>query len=497
PPQKVLTAAQFQILKKHEDLDNRQKVGRATDSDDEYEDDEDDEATQAQKRKLQEHKEAQHKIWRQRMSKAIGDQSSPLPTRASFQRSGQNTPSFLFDNSFATSEAGGSGGSSDDEDIPLAVLQAHGFPSKTNTPDPRHSAHSYLGLSRPLSSVGSLPRPGSPGGARSVAGGPRGSLPPFARKLPQDPYLGSSDLVNREAPGFNNQRPTSVYTPVAGSPMPNIPNGLVGVIAEEERQRSMRRGSPNQPGLRQSAYLPPPAPAIVPGMPLIGMPAVPMGPGMMPMIGAGQAGLGSEQQQQQLNQQMFQLLQQQSAMLQQLMTQGGTPNVQQPLSFANTPISPQARPMSLAAANVRQRESRTMSMVNLAPPMQPRTMSMINIPQPNMGGNFGMEGLMSGAASVRGLGLHDNHYAPSVAPSERSNIGQPSRYKPVQSSNLADTDSTITATKTIQPSKAEKKRSFLSAIIHPSNKGRTKENAVVDEDEEDWSSFAMKRRGHA
>jgi hypothetical protein len=151
----------------------------------------------------------------------------------------------------------------------------------------------------------------------------------------------------------------------------------------------------------------------------------------------------------------------------------------------------------MAAGSVRQMDSRTMSMVNLAPPpMQPRTMSMVNIPQPHMGTSFGMEGFMSGSASVHGLGLQDNHYAPSVAPSERSNIGQPSRYKPVQSSNLADGGSTITAPSTIQPSKAEKKKSFLSAIIHPTHKGRGKENAVDDE-EEDWSSFAMKRRAHA
>src|SRR5262249_20923783 len=274
------------------------------------------------------------------------------------------------------------------------------------------------------------------------------------------PYLGSSDLLNpanREAPGFNSQRPPSVYNPVGGAPPPNIPNGLVGVIAEEERQRNMRRGSPNQPGLRQSAYLPPPVPPMVPGMPMVGLPAMGMAPGMMPMMGVGQAGPGAEQQQ--LNQQMFQLLQQQSAMLQQLMSQGGALGVQQPAPFANTPISPQTRPMSMAAGSVRQMDSRTMSMVNLAPPMQPRTMSMINIPQPHMGTSFGMEGLMSGAASVRGLGLQDNHYAPSVAPSERSNIGQPTRYKPVQSSNLADGGSTITAISTIQPSKVEKKKS--------------------------------------
>jgi hypothetical protein len=226
------------------------------------------------------------------------------------------------------------------------------------------------------------------------------------------------------------------------------------------------------------------------GMPMMGMPA----PGMMPMAGIGPGATGPEQQQ--LNQQMFQLLQQQTVMIQQLMSQGGPQGMQQATPFSNASTTPQTRPMSIAAGSVRPTGARTMSMVNFAPPNQARTMSMINI-QPNMGPPFSMDTILPSGASIHGMGLHGNgHYAPSVAPSERSNVGQPSRYKPVQSSTLADGGSTITATSTIQASNADRKKSFLSAIIHPSNKGRGKEN-VPDDDDDDWSNFAAKRRGRA
>jgi len=451
-PKKRYTAAQFTFLKKHE-MSNES-------ADDDYDDDEDDEVTRAQKRRLQEHKDAQHKIWRQRMSKAIGDQ-----TTTSLHAGFHSSPNLLLPKQSPRSDAGGS--SSDDEDIPLGVLQAHGFPSKNKPPDARNSANSFVGVTRP----GSTPQ------SRSVAGGPRGSLPPFARRLPQDPYFGASDLVNpanRESMGFNSQRPASVYTPAAAPP-PNMPNGLVGVIAEEERQRSMRRGSPNQPGLRQSVYMHPQM-----GMPIPGMP---VNPAMMQMPGGGP-------EQQMFNQQMVQLLQQQTMMIQHLMSQNG--GQQQPPSMA----TPQSRPMSMAAGSVRPPNARAMSMVNLAPPMQPRTMSMINL-QPNMGPAFGMDTFMGSGASARGLNIQPN-YAPSVAPSERSNVGQPSRYKPVQGSVLADGGSTITAVNTVQLPIVEKKKSFLSAIIHPSHKGRGKENVPSDEDDDDdWSNFAAKRRGQA
>jgi len=98
---------------------------------------------------------------------------------------------------------------------------------------------------------------------------------------------------------------------------------------------------------------------------------------------------------------------------------------------------------------------------------------------------------------INGLGLQSTGYTPSVAPSERSNIGQPSRYKPVSSSHLADGGSTITAGSTIHPPTADtqkKKGGFLSAMMHSGKKGASGKLAG-DDDEEDWGNMARKRRG--
>jgi hypothetical protein len=496
-PKKVYTAKQFEILKKHADKSSTGKSSES-DSEPEYDDDDDDEATILEKRRQQQQKEAQHLIWRQKMTKEIGDQSSPLPGRPSFPRGNQSAPNLFGHAPKNSVSTGGSSGSSDDEDIPLGVLQAHGFPKKDQPPDPRLSSNSFVG--RPVSTLAPLPqRPASP--ARSTAGGNRNSvLPPFARRLPTDPYMGQGDLVNpanRESMGFNRASvPQSVHMPAAAQQqlMPQVPGGLVGVIAEEERQRGLRRGSPNAQA-RQSTVLPPGVGPMMPMMP--GMGAMGMGAGMMPGMPM-MPGQGVSPDQQQLNQQMFQLMQQQAAMLEQMYSQmsqfGQTPNMPQH-GFSQAP-DPQARRMSMAS-NLRPGypQSRTMSMVNVQPPqINQRTMSMVNLS--NEG--WGMQNnLMSGAASVRGLGLQNNGYAPSVAPSERSNIGQPSRYKPVQASHLADGGSTITAGSTIQPTPiAEKKKSsFFSAIIHPPHKGKGKEIHIAEEDEEDdWGSFAKNRK---
>ena len=481
-PKKRYTLTQFEILKKHANAP-MESTSEESDSEDNYDDDEDDEATVLQKRRAQQQKEAQHLVWRQRMTKDIGDQSSPLPGRPSFQRINQSAPNLSFGHAAknSVSDTAKSGESSDDEDVPLGVLQAHGFPKNNQPVDSRLSANSYVG--RPISTIGPLP-PRSSSPARSTAGGNRHSvLPPFARRLPQDPY--QNDLVNpanRESMGFNNR--ASVTQSVYGAPSPQVPGGLVGVIAEEERQRGMRRGSPNTQA-RQSVVGPPGMPMMpmMPGM----MPGMP--PGMMPMM----PGVGMEQQQ--LNQQMFQLMQQQATMIEQMSLQmaqlGATPNMP-PNGFLQPQGAP-GRPISMASSNARPgyAQSRTMSMINLQPPMTQRTMSMVSLP----GQGWPQDSFMSGAASVRGFG---NGYAPSVAPSERSNIGQPSRYKPVQTSQMGDGMSTITGASTVKPTitpVAEKKRSkFFSAIIHPPHKGKGKQIASDDEDEDDWSSFAKKRK---
>lgn len=77
-------------------------------------------------------------------------------------------------------------------------------------------------------------------------------MPVFARNLPVDlPYFGAGivNAPNREPLAFNRSA-GSVYGGGVNNSMPQLPppGGLVGVIATEERQRAMRRGSPNVQG---------------------------------------------------------------------------------------------------------------------------------------------------------------------------------------------------------------------------------------------------------
>ncbi len=150
-----------------------------------------------------------------------------------------------------------------------------------------------------------------------------------------------------------------------------------------------------------------------------------------------------------------------------------------------------------------------MSMVNLPPPPNAsnRTMSMVN-PSAPFAHPWTTEPVMSGASSVRGLGVG---YAPSVAPSERSNVGQPSRYRPVSSVYLdGPSPSPLVASATTARSntmpimeardtdsvKGKKKSGFFSTMLHSKGSRATLEppKQVAADEEEDWSSFARKRR---
>lgn len=144
------------------------------------------------------------------------------------------------------------------------------------------------------------------------------------------------------------------------------------------------------------------------------------------------------------------------------------------------------RPMSVATnggAGPRPpfHQGRTMSIASQSGFMQPngRAMSMANF-------------------SMNGMNQFAPQYAPSVAPSERSNIGQPSRYKPV---SFPDGGSTITAGSTAaQPAAMDtitKKKSggFLNAMMHHGGKKSPTNASKEDEDEEDWGKMLRKRKG--
>lgn len=427
------------------------------DSDDGYEDDDDDPQVQAQKRRLEAQREAQHAVWRQKMKKAIGDQTTlpTAPMRPDFARANHSAPALTLNGDLQQEE--------EDDDVPLAILQAHNFPGKNKTPDPRMSQQSYTGVQDPSKQRAS-------------------QLPVFARRLPEDPYFGAADLsapTNRESMAFNKGRANSLYggssgPPPGHSPVPGIPpGGLVGVIHGEEQQRRARRASPNaQAGMGYN-------------MPGVG----PMAAGM-PMMQMGQ-------QDEVRNQQMLELMQQNSFMMKEMMElraqmqmyQMGAGPMPQGMPMPGLPM-PQNRPMS-----IRQNSSRQ----SVAPStMHGRTMSFMG-PAPNMYMNQqAMPGASGPARSVMNMptgnfGPLNNGYTPSIAPSERSNIGQPSRYKPV---NLGDGGSTVTAGSAPRLSQMpaptqEKKKGFLSAVVHQGKKSMSRSNA--DDDEEEWEAPRRRR----
>jgi hypothetical protein len=359
---------------------------------------------------------------------------------------------------------------SDDDDIPLGILQAHNFPSRTKAPDARFSQNSYA---RPASAVGSTTTPSMNN---------RTSLPVFARGLPQDPYGSTSNLMQ-------NQNRSSFFPPPGQSPVPGMPpGGLVGVIAEEEKMKSYRRGNTVD---NRNSIMPQMGPAgMNPGMSM-GMQGLSI-PGLNPGMG-GMPVMNAMQDQSQINQQLLQVVQQQTMMLQAMYAQMQT--MATPSMDGQSMLGGLPQPGSIANENMRPGSPRTRSMVNLTrPPNAPRTMSMVNTSSPfaqNWSGPG--EPLINSAGSIYNINFDGGGYAPSVAPSERSNVGNPHRYRPV--SNLKyDTASTVMGVSSRPVSRGsdaggkKKKSGFFSALMHPKGK------VVEAEEEEDWSNFAKKRR---
>jgi hypothetical protein len=471
---RVMSMAEFNKQKANARHTTSTKPAGDGDSDDGYEDDDDDPAVQAQKRRLEAQKEAQHAVWRQRMKKAIGDQSSLPPLKPEYVRANQSAPSLMFNGEPQPDEE-------EDDDVPLAILQAHNFPAKNKSPDPRMSQTSYTGIQD---------RPSSPARG-SVAGQRASQLPVFARRLPEDPYFGASDLstpANRESMAFSKPRAQSVYGSQSGpppgvSPVPGIPpGGLVGVIAEEERERRARRGSPNaQAGMGYNM----PGVGPVGGQMAMGMPMMPMGPAT-PMGG---------QQDAIRNQQMFELMQQNSFMMKEMMDM----RAQMQMFHMGGPQMPQGMPMpGLPPQNLNRPMSVGDHQSNRPPStIYGRTMSFMG-PAPNMFMNQqASAGVSAAAKSVRNMpvgnfGPLNGGYTPSIAPSERSNIGQPSRYKPV---NLGDGGSTVTASSTPKlsqmPAHEKKKSGFLNAVVHSGKKSVSR--AKDDDDEEEWGAVRRRR----
>lgn len=445
PKNKVMTPAQFEKYKKDQEL-FKSIGGHSKDDDNEednYEDDEDEAEKQRQIAKQRRKQEAHMAVYRQTMMKVTGETSSPgAPSRPSMQRPRSSLGVSRFGPEVADDEE-------EDEEIPLAILAAHGFPNKNRPPAQLSTRNSNPNLR-----------------ASTMMGAQTGPLPVFARKLPDDPYFGAGlvNPMNRESLALGGGS-GSVY---GGSNRGGVPaGGLVGVIATEERARAMRRGSPNTAG-----EYGPPLPNGLNGM---GMPPMmpPMGRSMTMPNGFGPMGpmlSPGDAAQLQMAQQMQEFMQMQMQFMQ-LMTsnQGGPPSQNGPL-----PPMPALPPMGnmgqvpLQGLRPGSANGRIMSVVDPnAAPWQQQSFQRNTMYAPS---------------------IQAGGFAPSIAPSERSNVGLPGRYRPVSHHPAAENKSrTNTMSGALENWTDAKQGSSTVKVVKKSG------HVSDEDDEEGWEAMKQKR----
>lgn len=337
--------------------------------------------------------------------------------------------------------------------------------------------------------------------------------------------------ANRESLAFSSSASmyggASPMTTPMGNPMPvpgGHPGGLVGVIASEESAKAARRTNPNSSGYGSGMPLPSNMGMQMPPMPRAmsmgnipppqvyspsGAPPMPMMPmmGQMPMMPQMGQGPDSNAQMQQFMQMQMQLMQNMLQMQQAQLGQGPA-QPQQPQMPGNSFLAPPGganRPMSMA--------SQAPSFQG-QPPNQGRSMTMLTPPsnwgaglqqQQRPTSSFVHQG--SYAPSVQGLQLPGGGpgagYTPSIAPSERSNVGMPSRYRPVQNGDANGRSQSMTSSMTLQAfqnqqpvqQQPEQRSSTIRVIDKPKGAPKVSSRAVdADEDEDEgWAEMAKKR----
>ncbi|KAH8788738.1 hypothetical protein F5883DRAFT_399047 [Diaporthe sp. PMI_573] len=476
---KTMTVSEFEQYRKDKEVEERRaEVDKAreetNDEEDEdeinYDDDEDEAEKSKQLAKQRRKQEAHMTVYRQQMMKVTGESPDAGPSRPSMPTS-LSTPNLVVPEASRNSS---SEVSEDDEEVPLAILAAHGFPNKNRPPTRLTNMMSNPNLRQ--AAQPSFQRPGSAAGHGPTASG---SLPPFARGLPQDPY-GLVNAPPRESFALGGGVPAGQNSPVP-------PGGLVGVIANEERSRAMRRGSPQV--AQMDNYQGMPHPHAGPGGfdPVQGIPQQMMYPQQppMPMLSP------NEQAQLQLNQQMSQFMQMQMQFMQ--MMAGNNNNNNNNNNVGNGPPR-SAGHMGSNSMGARGSYLETPMMDQSMGDMHGRTMSMV---QPSS--SSWLQAPQAGyAGSIRHQG---NGYTPSIAPSERSNVGLPGRYRPVsqmppgpaatpdhtrQSSMMGSTLSPYSDAQTLRPVGA------TSPKKSEASKSSAGEDAD-DDDEEGWAAMKAKR----
>lgn len=436
---KVMTPSQFEHYRQQQEL--RRSNSDATKSDEaseneEFDDEEDEVEKQREAEKQRRKQEAHLSLYRQQMQKVTGQQAPSPFLRPEMARASISTPNLpnRLSNPIDKSSSGPSSNEEDDEEIPLGILAAHGFPNRNRPPTRLANVSSHPNLRASMHPYSSS--------STSLAGaeaGNRGSLPVFARNLPQDPYFGARIVnpTNRESLALGGGS-GSVY---GGAPSPGPPpGGLVGVIATEERNRAARRvgGSPNHMAMYDQRQLM--------GMGMGGPGGVPRPFSMM----GPQPMTPSEQAQVNLSNQMQNMMQMQMQWMGQMMQmQGmqGMPPGTPPMMAGAMPPQMVGMPMQGGPMGPPSMSGHPMagspSVMGLNPNFRPMSMQG---PPGSMAPNFEQQRTLSmldpNIAARRGSPMpnlpggppfrpNTGGYAASIAPSERSNAGLASRYRPV------------------------------------------------------------------
>lgn len=507
PGNKVMTPSQFEHYRQQQEL--RRSNSNATKSDEESDheefDDEEDEVEKQRETERQRRKQEAHlSVYRQQMMKITGQQAPIQSLRPVMSGGSTSTPNLLPSRLSVLGDKSNSGKSSEeeDEDVPLGILAAHGFPGQNRPPTRLTNISSNPNLRASM-------QPPYISSSSSVSGaennGSRGSLPPFARNLPRDPYFGAGivNSPNRESLAFGGG---SIYGG-SSSPAPP-PGGLVGVIANEERARAMRRGSPNTQALHDMGNVPRPYSM----MPSPQQTVPPVTPGEQASIQLSQQMNNMMQIQMQWMQQMMQM----QGLQGQPMAQGmpmppmmmpggqmsmppmGPPSMTGPPSMSGNSTM---RPMSMPAASVLNAPP------SLSPQIDQRTLSMLdpNIatrrtgsPMPNLSGNAFRP---------------QTGYASSIAPSERSNAGLAPRYRPVSVMQAESNYATASPTnkpfgdENLHPSMATPhahipKSHLATVTVRPMSRnsrpgtglgGRKPGSDEEEDDDEAWADMMKKR----
>lgn len=491
---KVMTPSQFEHYRQQQELRRSNSDASKSENSAESDYDDDDEVEKDREAERQRRKQEAHlSVYRQQMMKVTGQESPTPAMRTEMDQASKSAPNLLQPG--ITSGSGKSSDGDDDEEIPLGILAAHGFPNR-NRPPSRLAPSSSIPNLRASFQQPYLPSP-SPASVAERDPNNRGSLPVFARNLPRDPYFGASlvNQSNRESLAFGGG--ASVH----GGPSPALPpGGLVGVIATEERARAMRRGSPNTQAMYDYQG---------------GMPVPPVQPGGIPRpytmmslsspnIGGGQPAISAtEQAQIELSQQMTQMVQMQMQWMQQMIhMQGGQ----------STQLMPPGGPPPTLGANLNARPSSMPSAGNMNNTHagysgDQRTLSMLD---PNVSSRLNSAAMPHVSGGLRPSTPAGQGYAPSIAPSERSNVGLAPRYRPV--STLQPELGNIGSPSIPKSWNDENRKSSLSAAVpapqasHMSHRPMPSDSKPIraskpstgaeqddEDDDEGWAEMMKKR----